>query len=333
MWIKAQVLWSSLEPVFTGGDIAKQMPLEAKKFSGIDKNWVKVMEKAVETKKCIACCQNDVLKSFLPILIDGLEACQKSLEQYLEGKRKLFPRFYFVSNSVLLKILSQGSDPGLIRDELSLLFDAISKMQIVKLDKKSQEMLIVDIRSTMAEAEEIVELNQPVKCEGNIESWLKRLEMKMQETLHEIVRHANDDCAAGTPYKAIVEKYCSQVALLATQMLLTTKVNGALKKKNEKQFMETKKNEIREMFNVLRLLCMRDDLNPLIRTKVETLVTIHVHQVDITNELKCKDVNDFDWQNKQSYTGEQIHTVSPLLIGMQDTVMNTLDEFRNPEWF
>ena len=27
LWVKVQLLWSNLQPVFTAGDIAKQMPL------------------------------------------------------------------------------------------------------------------------------------------------------------------------------------------------------------------------------------------------------------------------------------------------------------------
>ena len=51
------------------------MPLQAKQFAGIDKNWMKIMEKAVETKKVIPCCQNDILKDFLPDLNKKLEEC------------------------------------------------------------------------------------------------------------------------------------------------------------------------------------------------------------------------------------------------------------------
>ena len=38
------------------------------------------MDKAVETKKIIPCCQYDILKQFLPDLYKNLEICQKSLE-------------------------------------------------------------------------------------------------------------------------------------------------------------------------------------------------------------------------------------------------------------
>merc|ERR1719498_187506 len=147
-WFKVQQMWTSLESVFTGGDIAKQMPMEAKKFVQIDKDWVKIMQKSAETKLVVACCQNDMLKQMLPVLSAGLEACQKSLESYLEGKRNKFPRFYFTSDPVLLKILSQGSDPDSIQEDFEKLFDAISRVTFHKTDRRK----IMQIKSVAGNA-------------------------------------------------------------------------------------------------------------------------------------------------------------------------------------
>jgi len=44
-----QILWTSLERVFTEGDISMILSTESKKFKKIDKAWVKtIMEKAAE---------------------------------------------------------------------------------------------------------------------------------------------------------------------------------------------------------------------------------------------------------------------------------------------
>lgn len=149
-------LWSSLESVFSGGDIAKQLPVESKKFMRIDKDWAKIMARAEEMRNVVAAASSDLLRcaplpcipyprrlgplhaclspsgahtfvivvaivkhlpnfvaivgvcarcrSSLPALYSELERCQKSLEGYLEKKRAKFPRFYFVSNPVLLQV-------------------------------------------------------------------------------------------------------------------------------------------------------------------------------------------------------------------------------------
>ena len=46
-----QVFWTSLEFVFTGGNIVKQMAQEAMKFVDIDKQWLKIKEKEMEECK------------------------------------------------------------------------------------------------------------------------------------------------------------------------------------------------------------------------------------------------------------------------------------------
>ena len=135
-WLKVQTLWTNLVSVFTSGDIAKNLPTEAKLFKTIDKIWLKNMERAFETKNVISCCQNELLKSSLGQMQMDLEKCQKQLDSYLEQKRGVFPRFYFCSNADLLKILSQGSDPNAVQDDFEKLFDAINRVTFDEQDRR-----------------------------------------------------------------------------------------------------------------------------------------------------------------------------------------------------
>lgn len=48
-------------------------------------------------------------------IYEELETCFKSLASYLDGKRRAFPRFYMVSDAVLLAILSRPNDLESVR--------------------------------------------------------------------------------------------------------------------------------------------------------------------------------------------------------------------------
>ena len=68
----------------------------------------------------IQCCYGgEVRKSILlRHLYEELEICFKSLIGYLDKKRHIFPRFYFISDAVLLAVLSRPKDLDSVRPHL-----------------------------------------------------------------------------------------------------------------------------------------------------------------------------------------------------------------------
>lgn len=49
------------------------------------------------------------------LCLPRLSLCEKALAEYLDMKRLAFPRFYFISSADLLDILSNGTNPHLVR--------------------------------------------------------------------------------------------------------------------------------------------------------------------------------------------------------------------------
>ena len=80
-----------------------------------------------------------------------------------------------MSNPDLLKILSQGSEPTSIQEDFEKLFDAITRVEFGKSDKKGSAEKTITTIIQEAGGSEKVPLVTPVVCQGNIETWLKKL--------------------------------------------------------------------------------------------------------------------------------------------------------------
>jgi dynein heavy chain, axonemal len=70
-----------------------------------------------------ACSRSGLVPS-LEVLSDELERCKYSLKEYLASKRKLFPRFYFISEAELLDLLAVGGDVSTVLRHVTKLLPA-----------------------------------------------------------------------------------------------------------------------------------------------------------------------------------------------------------------
>lgn len=75
------------------------------------------MKQTQETQFVMRSCLADHRLETLRALEQELELCQKALNDYLDGKRNAFPRFYFISDDEVLNILG-GKEAEAIQEHI-----------------------------------------------------------------------------------------------------------------------------------------------------------------------------------------------------------------------
>ena len=144
-----------------------------------------------------------------------------------------------------------------------------------------------------------------MQCVGGVELWIGKLLEEMQSTVGTIL--ASISLALTDPeFNFIIDfqEYCGQGGLVGVQILWTKDAEYALRKcKTDKVIMRKTNQQFLDLLNSFIELTIKD-LTKLDRIKFETMVTIHVHQRDIFDDLvrlKIKHINDFEWQKQARF--------------------------------
>ena len=181
-WIKVQRKWENLEPIFTKDDIRGPLPEATKDFEDTSERFKKVMKDTQENPKVTQACLVQGRESDLDDMYNIMESCNKSLKEYIESKRKIFPRFYFLSPEQITDILAHATDPRCVIKHISSCFEGIKTLKFI-LPPADAESQIPRSCSAMESRHdpEVVEFHETFDCTGAVEVWLKRLEEHVQK--------------------------------------------------------------------------------------------------------------------------------------------------------
>jgi dynein heavy chain len=190
--------------------------------------------KKVNTKKKVKDhCTDFNLKEFQK-WNKGFDCILKSLETYLETKRSLFPRFFFISNEELLQLLAEQKDPRSVERHLAKLFDNVAKLDFNQeggLKNQSDENTDT-IYGVISFEGERVQLKGCQRKNGP-EIWLKTLMKNTKATVKKLIKDAFKDLekvnvtprseygVKETPRQAWVLKHCGQATSVASKTYWT----------------------------------------------------------------------------------------------------------------
>lgn len=179
--------------------------------------FLQIMSETVKDPVIKKCCLVPNRLSELQDLSDGLERCQKSLNDYLDSKRNAFPRFFFISDDELLSILG-SSEPSCVQEHmikvpgvcLCLVFSLSSLNYITSPDINTTPCFITlqmydniaslrfdtgtsgeTVVGGMVSAEgELMEFKQTVPADGRVEDWMTAVLLEMRRTNRLITKDA-----------------------------------------------------------------------------------------------------------------------------------------------
>ena len=297
-WIKVQTKWLYLEGIYIGNeDIRTQLSKETKTFEQHHKAFKNLNEKASKNPNIMNnCVINDTTLAQLQNLAQALDKSQKSLTDYLNSKKKVFPRFYFISDDDLLSILG-SSEVSSIQPHMIKLFDNVKSIGFDRSNK------IVKLFSDEGESFDFFE---PYKPDGPVEVWMSKVSEITVTTLRKMTKEGVFNFAK-MEREEWIKKYICMIVLVGKQIWWTWRVEDVFRKVKEGDKYAMKKeagvqtNELKDLIEIVRSDLEADDPSGNTRKKINNMIIISVHERDIVDRFvrdSILDAREFEWESQ-----------------------------------
>ncbi|CAM9286674.1 unnamed protein product, partial [Phaeothamnion confervicola] len=307
-WLEVQRGWLYLQPIFESPDINKQLPAEGKQFATVDKSWRGTIASAKANSRAVEVCNNPKLLERFREAAMLLEKVQKGLSDYLETKRSVFARFYFLSNEELLGILSESKEPERVQPHFKKCFEGIDHVTL------GAGGVVTHVVSPEGET---LPLCQPVTTAGrSVENWLVELEEAMRQAVRAQMERCIRDYVTRDRCQWM-QLWPSMCVLNGSQLHWTSETEQLLAARGAGGPRDMLARQLKQLEDMVVLV--RGELSSNARTAVGALTVIDVHARDVMIKLvdeKVSDKDDFSWTSQLRYYWEGEGTAGDLWAQM-----------------
>ncbi|XP_025088458.1 cytoplasmic dynein 2 heavy chain 1-like isoform X3 [Pomacea canaliculata] len=282
--------WVYLEPIFGRG----ALPKEQGRFKRVDDDFRTIMKDVNRDNRVLSLATQTGLRVLLNTMLDQLGRCQKSLNEFLEEKRSLFPRFYFIGDDDLLEILGQSTNPTVIQSHLKKLFAGIHS---VEFDGDNQHIMAMKSLDG-----EVVLLKHKVKIVQEVEVWLGKLAEEMKVTLRELLKDCLKD-AKSSRGGLDPNRYPSQILCLAEGIRFSENCEEAIKKGRLRELFSEVEGQL-DFYTNVDLGGATEVEAVVLELKLKALILDTIHSMDVVQQLmeaNIRATTQWQWQKQLRY--------------------------------
>jgi len=313
-----QEKWIYLQHILKN-DSGKRFP--ENDFDKIDNEWKAIFVK-LPNQDIWTIYNKLIKKDFFQKAIERLDVIQQKIEEKLKESRKLFERFFFISNDDLLYMLSKSNSIDDLKPYFIKIFEDISDLIVNQTTPTSKE--IIGLISSSKE-EFFFEINfakKFVKITDKLEEWLKNLAEMMVKCLKDRVHNAvycyldiTKDVAGHEMWLEKITKdlnnqnkdklttsNLSQIISTITHSMFCENTENAITMENsDNSSLEKWIKKIDDAIKSYAKLVNKENKSKNMRRIISNLITHYVHYSEILKDIlgnESNNVDDFCWQQQ-----------------------------------
>jgi len=290
---EVQRQWSFLENLFIHSEeVKKELPKEAIKFIDIDKEVKSILKDGYQIQKALDFCVQEHVLPSLERVQGELTICEKALNEFMDSKRMAFPRFYFVSPSDLLDILSNGNAPAKIMVHMPKIISAMDTLEL-----KESEVRPYALGMHASVGKEYVQFTSDLALMGKVEVYLQDIIDIMRNSLRDISKQSLKKFTEVPKEQWLMEDPAQVTLLINVCSWVINVEKGFLSLANNKNAIQDCYDGQSDALKAL-IIMAQGDLTKPVRQKIMCLITMDAHSRDIIAQLQAEGVtkmDEFQW--------------------------------------